>query len=269
MRSRTCACLLRGSICRKQEKQLKQKAACWRRKSEERTEDGGRVRLRAFLFLGASLFLLYSICIVLQLAARVGRERLNQKKSGDGEAQEGIPGHKRFTSSRPQPVFQARTIHGGEEKIWSEIGRARWGRRGGGGAWMTYYREIYTLRNKAGEFQRNRINSASWEALLGSSCDHLTKVPPGTLSDGFTLNTPSLEIPVRSFHLSGAPAGTHLQGFISSRTNTNSPKFLLTLKVPSRISTEGSPWNTTYSISLYREPLWRYFPSESWTLEWY
>lgn len=71
---------------------------------------------------------------MLQLTAHVGRGRLNkEKKSGDGEAQEGIPGHKRFTSPRPQPVFQARTIHVGEEKIWSETGRARWGRRGKSG----------------------------------------------------------------------------------------------------------------------------------------
>lgn len=52
------------------------------------------------------------------------------------------------------------------------------------GAWMTYYREIYTLRNKDGKFKRNRINGSSPEALSGCSYDHLTKVLPGTLSDG-------------------------------------------------------------------------------------
>lgn len=81
--------------------------------------------------LSGSFALFYyvpSVSCYSSLPVSAGRG-LTRKKSGDGEAQEGIPGHKRFTSARPQPVFQAGTIHV-EEKIWSEIGRARWGRRG-------------------------------------------------------------------------------------------------------------------------------------------
>lgn len=55
----------------------------------------------------------------MPVSARRGLTR----KSGDGGAQEGIPGHKTFTSSRPQPVFQVGTMHVGEEKMRSEIGR--------------------------------------------------------------------------------------------------------------------------------------------------
>lgn len=164
MRSRTNACLLRHSICRKQQKQPKQKVACWRRTRKESAEDGGGRVLRACLFLPALLFILYSICIVLQLAARVSRERLNQKKkSGVGEAREGIPGHKRFTSPRPQPVFQAGTIHV-EEKIRSEIGRAGGGGGPGGGehGWETP--EKYTLSEiKLVDSAVMETTTLSWE----------------------------------------------------------------------------------------------------------
>lgn len=111
------------------------------------------------------LYYIPSVSCYSSLPASPGRG-LTRKKSGDREAQEGIPGHKRFTSPRPQPVFQPRTIHEEEEKIWSKIGSARWGRRGEKGwAWMTYEREIYTLRNKAVEFSHSRINY-SWEEFL-------------------------------------------------------------------------------------------------------
>lgn len=72
---------------------------------------------RAFLFLGSFsvyvIFHLYRIT-VLPVSAKMG---LTQKKWRDGEAREGIPGHKRFTSARPEPVFQAWTIHAGEEDM--------------------------------------------------------------------------------------------------------------------------------------------------------
>lgn len=156
--------LLRGSICRKQEKQLKQKAACWRRKREERTEDGGGGDWGPLSFWElCSFYYIPSVSCYSSLPVPAGRS-LTRKKSGDREAREGIPGHKRFTSPQPQPVFQARTIHVGEEKIWNEIGRPGGGGGVRGGAWMTYNRELYTLRNKAGNFKRNRISSPSWEA---------------------------------------------------------------------------------------------------------
>lgn len=57
-----------------------------------------------------SFYYIPSVSCYSSLPVSAGRS-LTRKKPGDGEAQEGIPGHKRFTSPRPQPVFQARTIH--------------------------------------------------------------------------------------------------------------------------------------------------------------
>lgn len=78
------------------------------------------------------LYYIPSVSCYSWLPVSAGRG-LTRKKSGVGEAREGIPGHKRFTSPRPQPIFQAGTIHVGEEKIRSEIGRAGGGGGPGGG----------------------------------------------------------------------------------------------------------------------------------------
>lgn len=188
MRSRTSACLLRGSICRKQEKQLKQKAACWRRKSEERTEDGGGCDWGPFSFWELRSFLLCSICIVLQLAARVGRERLNQKKVRRWRGPGGNTRSQKIYFSPSTTCFPGRNNtcrrKDMERDRQGQVGEEGWEGR----AWMTYYRETYTLRNKAGEFKRNRINSLSWEALCGSSCDSSDKGstwnPEHTLTEG-------------------------------------------------------------------------------------
>lgn len=63
-------------------KQLKQKPGCSRRKDEKRVQLGKNTGMGedGFSFRGASLFILYSICILLQLGACVGRERLKKKK---------------------------------------------------------------------------------------------------------------------------------------------------------------------------------------------
>lgn len=79
--------------------------------------------------------------LVPALAQR-GLTKKKKKKSREGEAQEGIPGHKRFTSplSRNQFFKPEQWIE--SKKKWSKIGRARWG--GGGRSWglMTVRRNI-------------------------------------------------------------------------------------------------------------------------------
>lgn len=107
----------------------------------------GEVVRGAFLFLGASLFILYSICIVLQLAARVSQGRLNQKKSQETERpRREYQVTKDLLHHVHNPLFRQEQC-AEEEKRWSKIGRARWGRRGCGWAGVCgwHITEKYTL----------------------------------------------------------------------------------------------------------------------------
>lgn len=91
---------------------------------------------RAFFLFSptrASLFILYSICIVLQPGARVGpRERLDykKKKSREGRGPEGNSrSQKIYFSPVQKPVFQAGTI----DPVQKEMERDRQGQVGRGG----------------------------------------------------------------------------------------------------------------------------------------
>lgn len=120
------------SLTRPRGKQLKQKPSCSRRKSEERvrldknTEMGEDWDQRAFLCLYYTPSVL---CYSFVLTSAERGLTKKEEREREGEAQQGIAGHKRFTSPCPETSFSRKNNTASSKR--NGVRKAGPGRRGG------------------------------------------------------------------------------------------------------------------------------------------